>query len=580
LTVLADAAAHHLTHLMLRYLRIRNLAVIEQVQVEFEPGLNVLTGETGAGKSVLVEAVGLLLGGRASSDLVRTGEELAQVEAQFLDGGTEVVLRREVTAQGRSRAFVNGSLVTAGALREFSDRLVELHGQHEHQILMDADSHLSLLDSYANLESDRPRVGEAFARLQALRTELQALHLDERQKAARIDLLTFQRDEIARAQIRPGEDEELTATRQVLVNAEKLQRLSGEAYAALYESDGAVLGTLGAIWRRVGELAGLDPRVTPYLEPREAIKSQLEDLAFFLRGYSEDIDTSPARLQEVDDRLVLLERLKRKYGPALAEVLAHHDGAVQELTELANLDARAEVMGREVAAAAAEYLHRAGALSAARRAAADGFAAALETSLGELGMARTRFGVRFDESPATEAGWTAGGVDRAEFLVSPNPGEELRPLARIASGGELSRVMLALRSLSISAGCARALVFDEVDAGIGGRAADDVGRKLQMLGRDAQVLCITHLPQIAACGGAHYRVSKDVRDGRTVAAVKRLADGDRAEELARMMAGGTVTQSVLASARELLVSRGISGPGESEAQAKGESESRGAKGQK
>lgn len=568
---------------MLRYLRIRNLAVIEQVQVEFEPGLNVLTGETGAGKSVLVEAVGLLLGGRASSDLVRTGADLAQVEAQFQDGDTEVVLRRDVTAQGRSRAFVNGSLVTAGALREFSDRLVELHGQHEHQILMDPESHLTLLDTYAGLENDLAGVGEAFSKLQALKTELRALQLDERQKAARVDLLAFQRDEIARARIQPDEDEELTATRQVLVNAEKLQRLSGEAYAALYESDGAVLGALTAIWRRLGDLAALDPRVAPYLETREAIKSQLEDLAFFLRGYADDIEASPARLQEVEDRLVLLERLKRKYGPTLSDVIAHHDTAVQDLEGLAGLDARAEAVAGEVTAAGAQYLDRARALSAARRTAADRFASALEGSLSELAMGRTQFAVRFEPPPATEDGWTAAGFDRAEFLVSPNPGEELRPLARIASGGELSRVMLALRSLSVTAGTGRALVFDEVDAGIGGRAADDVGRKLQKLGRDAQVLCITHLPQIAACAGAHYRVSKNVREGRTVTAVHRLAERERAEELARMMAGGTVTESVLASARELLASRQSTREGhggESERQAKGESESRKAKGRK
>jgi len=568
---------------MLRYLRIRNLAVIEQVQVEFEPGLNVLTGETGAGKSVLVEAVGLLLGGRASSDLVRTGADVAQVEAQFQDGDTEVVLRRDVTAQGRSRAFVNGSLVTAGALREFSDRLVELHGQHEHQILMDPESHLTLLDTYAGLENDLAGVGEAFSKLQALKTELRALQLDERQKAARVDLLAFQRDEIARARIQPDEDEELTATRQVLVNAEKLQRLSGEAYAALYESDGAVLGALTAIWRRLGDLAALDPRVAPYLETREAIKSQLEDLAFFLRGYADDIDASPARLQEVEDRLVLLERLKRKYGPTLSDVIAHHDTAVQDLEGLAGLDARAEAVAGEVTAAGAQYLDRARALSAARRTAADRFASALEGSLSELAMGRTQFAVRFEPPPATEDGWTAAGFDRAEILVSPNPGEELRPLARIASGGELSRVMLALRSLSVTAGTGRALVFDEVDAGIGGRAADDVGRKLQKLGRDAQVLCITHLPQIAACAGAHYRVSKNVREGRTVTAVHRLAERERAEELARMMAGGTVTESVLASARELLASRQSTREGhggESERQAKGESESRKAKGRK
>ena len=565
---------------MLRYLRIRNLAVIEQVQVEFEPGLNVLTGETGAGKSILVEAVGLLLGGRAFSDLVRTGADLAQVEAQFDDGETEVVLRREVTSQGRSRAFIDGALVTAGALRDRSARLVELHGQHEHQVLMDPESHLTLLDAFEGLEATRAGVEEAFARVQVLRSELQALQLDERQKAARIDLLTFQRDEIARAQIRHGEDEELTAARQVLVNAEKLQRLSTDAYAALYEADGAVLETLTGIWRRVGELAALDPRVTPYLEPRDAIKSQLEDLAFFLRGYAEDIDASPARLQEVDDRLVLLERLKRKYGPALGDVLAHHGTCVTDLASLTGLDERVDAASRALARARAEYMDRAGQLSASRHAAADRFAAALESSLGELAMAQTRFAVHFQDGPVSEAEWSIRGVDRAEFLVSPNPGEDLRPLARIASGGELSRVMLALRSLSVDGGSPRTLIFDEVDAGIGGRAADDVGRKLQGLGRHAQVLCITHLPQIAACGRAHFRVSKDVQGGRTVTAVQRLATADRNEELARMMAGGAVTHAVLASAAELLANQATSRQGESEGQAKGESESRRAKGRK
>src|SRR5215218_7240663 len=476
---------------MLRYLRIRNLAVIEHVEMEFEPGLNVLTGETGAGKSILVEAVGLLLGGRASSELVRTGEDQALVEAQFEDADGEVVLRREVTAQGRSRAFINGALATAAALRERADRLVELHGQHEHQVLMDPDSHLSLLDAYAGLLDPLARVGDAFERYQALKTELNTLQLDERQKSARVDLLTFQRDEIVRAQLQPGEDEELAATRQVLVNAEKLQRLSNEAYAALYESDGAVLGALTGVWRRVGELASLDRRAEPFLEPRDTIKSQLEDLAFFLRGYGEQIDASPGRLQEVDDRLVLLDRLKRKYGATLAEVVAHGDACEQELSALASLDERSARITSELEQAAARYLECARVLSSARHAAADRFAAAIEANLGELAMAQTRFAVRFDEGTRGEDGWTARGTDRAEFLVSPNPGEELRPLARIASGGELSRIMLALRSLEVGAGSARTLIFDEVDAGIGGRAADDVGMKLQGLGRGAQVLCIT-----------------------------------------------------------------------------------------
>jgi DNA repair protein RecN (Recombination protein N) len=560
---------------MLRYLSIRNLAVIEHVQVEFEPGLNVLTGETGAGKSILVEAVGLLLGGRASSDLVRTGEETAQIEAQFENAGREVVVRREVTEQGRSRAFIDGALATAAALRDLSDRLIELHGQHEHQVLLDPASHLDLLDAYAGLEDRRAQVADAFGRLQALRTELQALQLDERQKAARVDLLTFQRDEIARARLRAGEDQELAAARQVLANAEKLQRLSAEAYSLLYESDDAVLGSLTGVWRRVDELAALDPRASPYMESREAIKSQLEDLAYFLRAYSEDIDSSPGRLNQVEDRLVLIERLERKYGPTLADVLAHHDRCEEELTALAHLDDRAVQVSGDLGRARADYLTRAGALSAERRKAADTFASALEGSLAELAMGRTRFAVRFQPPAVGETTWTARGTDQAEFLLSPNPGEDLRPLSRIASGGELSRVMLALRGLARPSGRSPTLIFDEVDAGIGGRAADDVGRKLRELGRDAQVLCITHLPQIAAAGTTHFRVTKVVRRGRTITAVERLRDEERPDELARMMAGAAVTSAALLSARDLL---GVHG--ESEKRAKGESERQKAKGRK
>ena len=560
---------------MLRYLSIRNLAVIEHVQIEFEPGLNVLTGETGTGKSILVEAVGLLLGGRASSDLVRTGEDTAQVEAQFEDAGREVVVRREVTAQGRSRAFIDGTLATAAALRDLSDRLIELHGQHEHQVLLDPASHLDLLDTYAGLQDRRALVADTFERLQAIRTELQALQLDEREKAARVDLLTFQRDEIARARLRAGEDEELTAARHVLANAEKLQRLSAEAYSLLYESDDAVLGSLTGVWRRVDELAALDPRAHPYIESRDTIKSQLEDLAFFLRGYSEAIDASPGRLNELEDRLVLIERLKRKYGPTIANVRAHHERCEEELTALAHLDDRAVQVSADLDRARAEYLARAGALSAERRKSADTFASALEASLAELAMERTRFAVRFQPAAAEEATWTARGIDEAEFLLSPNPGEDLRPLSRIASGGELSRVMLALRGLSRPSGRAPTLIFDEVDAGIGGRAADDVGRKLRELSRDAQVLCITHLPQIAAAGATHFRVTKAVRGARTITAVERLRDEERPEELARMMAGAAVTSAALLSARILLGNLG-----ESERVAKGESETRKAKGRK
>jgi DNA repair protein RecN (Recombination protein N) len=270
---------------MLRYLSIEHLAVIDKVEIEFEPGLNVLTGETGAGKSILVEAVGLLLGARASSDLVRTGEDVATIQAIFDAGDGEVIVRRELTAQGRSRAFVNGALATAATLRDLASRLIELHGQHDHQGLLEPDSHLDLLDAYAGLEPARAKVSDAFQRLGALRAELETLRLDERQKLARIDLLTFQRDEIRQAAPKPGEDQALAAERAVLANAERLLAASSEAYQLLYEQDGAVLDALATVWKRVGDLAALDPRVGPYAESRAAIESQLKDLAFFLRDY-------------------------------------------------------------------------------------------------------------------------------------------------------------------------------------------------------------------------------------------------------------------------------------------------------
>jgi len=538
---------------MLRYLNIRNLAVIEAVEIEFGPGFTVLTGETGAGKSILVEAVALLLGGRASSDLVRTGEEVAHIQALFETAdGRELIVRREVTAQGRSRAFVDGALATAATLRDLAEELIELHGQHEHHLLLETDRHLDLLDEYAGLGAERADVAAAFEALQRLRMELDALTLDERQKAARIDLLTFQRDEIEKAGLSAGEEEALLGERQVLANADRLQRLGAEAYAALYESDAAALGSLAVVWRKVGELAALDARATPHLETRDAIKSQLEDLAFFLRGYAEGVEASPARLQAVEDRLAALARLKRKYGETLEDVIAHGEHCARELDGLAALDARTEAARQAHDRARAAFEAAARRLSQGRREAAPRLSRELEAALADLAMTGSRFEVRLNADPRPALEWSSRGFDRAEFFVSPNLGEDLRPLARIASGGELSRIMLALRGLTVRRAAHRTLVFDEVDAGIGGRAADDVGRKLQRLGRQAQVLCITHLPQIAARASAQVRVSKTLRQGRTVTDVTPLDTDGRPEEIARMMAGGAVTPAVLASAAEML----------------------------
>ena len=537
---------------MIRFLSINHLAVIDRLELEFAPGLNVLTGETGAGKSILVGAVGLLVGGRASAELVRTGEDTAAVQAVFEkpDGG-ELIVRREISAQGRSRAFVDGALVTGGALRELAGGLVDLHGQHEHQVLLDPAAHLDLLDEFAGLTPRRDDVAAAFRAWQQIRDERQRLADSERQKSSRAEFLAFQLAEIDRAAPQAGEDDELAATRQVLANADRLQRLCDEAYTALYEGDEAALPALGTVWKKVGELAALDGKFSPYIDARDVVKSQLEDLAFFLRSYASNIDASPARLQDIEDRLALLERLKKKHGPSLDEVLARATGLRRELHDIEHATERLAELDAAMAAAREGYLNVAGALSKVRRDAAKEFCRALERSLADLAMAKTRCEVRFADGDS-DARWSERGLDEAEFYISPNPGEDLKPLARIASGGELSRIMLALKTLASTDAPGKTLIFDEVDAGIGGAVADVVGARLQRLGERFQVLCITHLPQIAAYGSTHYQIEKSVRGGRTSTSVTRVEGAEREAEIARMIGGAAVTATVLAGARELL----------------------------
>jgi DNA repair protein RecN (Recombination protein N) len=554
---------------MLRFLSIRNLAVIESAEIEFDTGLSILTGETGAGKSILVEAVGLLLGGRASPDLVRTGEECATVQAVF-DGedGAERLVRREVTAQGRSRAFVDGSLVTAGALRDLGARMVDLHGQHEHQALLDPETHLDLLDRYAGLDALRLEVAAAFESLVRSRSALAQITDLARQRASRTELIEFQLAELERAQPKPGEDEDLRSLRTLLSSAERVRRLADESYELLYDRDGAVLATLGQVWRKVGDLAALDARFAPFVESRDAIKSQLEDLASFLRGYAASIDASPERLQEVEDRLALLERLIRKHGPTLGDVIAKRQALRTEQAGLETLGDRLAAAEAEVGITTKSFVTQAGQLSGLRKTAATRFARSLEAQLKELAMEHTRFEVRFEPGTLAEPRWTGRGTDAGEFYVSPNPGEDLRPLARIVSGGEMSRIMLAIKSLASLDQPGKTLIFDEVDSGIGGRVADAVGGKLRVLGNTFQVLCITHLPQIAAYGDRQFRIRKEVRDGRTTTEVDRLDRAGREAELARMIGGADVTAAAKESAREMLASR----QGESESKTKGESE--------
>jgi DNA repair protein RecN (Recombination protein N) len=554
---------------MIKLLRISNIALVSTAELELGPGLTLLTGETGAGKSILIDALGLVLGARASTDLIRTGADRAVVEAVVESGHArdalegmglpadedEIIVRRELHASGKGRATVNGALVPANVLRDLAPSLAVIHGQHEPQGLLDPDTHLDVVDHHARV--DRVAVAESYGRLRSVETQLDALRRDRREAERRREMLEYQLGEIDKAGLRAGEEEDLRAEKSVQANAGRLAALSAEAYALLYEDDGSALAHLRQVYRRVEELSGMDRRFQGHLEGREAVMAQLDELALFLRDYQEGVQVIPGRLDEIEARLAAIERLKRKYGSTEPEILAFAEAGRAELQRLASPEETERALEKERAAAASRYAELALALSKKRRAAAKDLEKKVEAELAQLAMEKTRFKVRFDpDIPmadlADTSGWTERGLESAEFLLSPNPGEELRPLARIASGGELSRILLALKSVANLDAPGQTLVFDEVDAGIGGGVAEVVGRKLRAISREHQVLCVTHLPQIASLADAHYVVRKSTERGRTTTMLERLGDGDRVEEVARMLGGETVTDTARRHAKEMV----------------------------
>ena len=538
---------------MIRFLGIRDLAIVDALDIEFEHGFNVLTGETGAGKSIIMGALGLLVGGRGSGDLVRTGTAGALVQATFEDrDGTETIVRREIPAQGRGRIFLNDALSTVAALKTLGGRLVDIHGQHEHQALLDPRSHAGLLDAYGGLESAAARVAAAYASWQAAMARLDAARIDAEELAERVEFLEFQQREIERVAPQPGEDELLRNERRRLANADRLRTLADGAYATLYERDDSVLSSLGGVWRQLDELAALDVEWTEQAAVRDAVVPLLDDLAHALRSYAAGVEVSPARLAEVEARLADIERLVRRYGGTVDAVLERRRKIAAEIDSLADGAKRRTLLEAQVVEAREAYVAGACALSDRRMAGARRLAPALEAELRHLAMPNGHVEVRVD-SDLPEGRWSARGTDRVELFLSANPGEDVRPLARVASGGELSRVMLALKTLVATEAAGRTLVFDEVDAGIGGRAADRVGERLRALGTRYQVLCVTHAPQLAAHATTHFRVSKRVDGGRTRTAVERLTHAERVAEVARLMTGSD-SSTALASAADMLES--------------------------
>jgi DNA repair protein RecN (Recombination protein N) len=560
---------------MLLELRAENYAVIDHAIAVFGPGLNLLTGETGAGKSILVDALALLMGDKASSDVVRHGADRAVVACVFestpgaestlesngIDAeGAEIILRREIQAGGKGRVYVNNQPATVNVLRQLAPELALVHSQSETMGSFDLAQQRQLLDRSANISSER--VAAAFDEWSEICARLRRLEGDEQARLREADLWSFQKNEIDSAAIKDQEDEELEIERRVLANAEKLLAAATSAHELLYESDRSAEGALRAALKNLEELARYDPQFVETVEQLKSATAVVEDVSATVRDYASRIQASPGRLEEMEDRLELLNRLKRKYGPTLANVLAHGEEVAARLAEVENRDQLLLDLRAAETKAADAYRAAASALTNERSTAAAKLQKLAEAHINDLAM-KVRFEVKVSPQQE-EQNWTRQGWDAVDCRIATNAGEPLKPLAQIASGGELSRVMLALK-VSVEEGVVkeqgrarrklpapRTLVFDEIDIGIGGRAAEAVGQKLKELSRTQQVLCVTHLPQIAAFGDHHFLVEKRERQGTTKTSVRLLNDEERTEEVARMLSGAKLTDTSLRHAEQML----------------------------
>lgn len=563
---------------MLVQLTISNFAIIRHLDIAFRPGLNIISGETGTGKTILVNAVHLVLGGRASSDLVRTGSSEARVGALFglpedsplrdllkelgIPFEGELVVRRTVSREGRSRVQINDSLATLNTLARLAGLLLSVSGQHEHQVLLRPENHLFILDDFGGLTDDRLEFTRVFERSVALAAEKTALEAEIRGLEERRDLAQFQLQEITDANVRPDEDQALSEEKRRLQHAGELQEIITESYRALYESTDSVASILSQCARRLDKALGMDGRLGQIREAVEDIRIKAEDAALTLRGFERSTQGNPQRLEEVEERIQLLHRLKRKYGPTLGDVLAFREKAsclMEDLDEkkqgLARLTLETESLARDLK-------QKARALSQKRNAAAVELEKAVIRELKDLHMSGTAFKVHFHSQRETAGGPGVApkgtgrdGMDQVEFMISPNVGEDLKPLAKIASGGELSRIMLGLKTILARAGAVETVIFDEVDAGISGATAEMIGEKLLALSRFHQVLCITHLPQIACKGENHFLVKKEVTGGRAETVISELDTDSRVREIARLLGGKVITPKAMAHAEEMIRGR-------------------------
>jgi len=566
---------------MLTELHIENFAIIEKVDLQFEPGLITFTGETGAGKSILIDAVETLLGGRAEATMIRTGAERAAVEGVFLisadvsaslhhlleaddlfDEPDQIILSREVRSNGRSLARINGRSVSVSLLRAVGEYLIDVHGQSEHLSLLRVNQHLSLLDNYADVKDLLSAYQLTYHKLLTVRRELSDLRQAELESARRIDTLNYQVNEIEAAHLQPGEESELRDERNRLANAEGLASLAQEALVALDEGTPETPSTLdltGQIQHALSNLARLDPSQAELNIQAGTLFDGLSDLSRTLRGYLEGIEFNPKRLDQVEERLGLIHNLKRKFGESIEAILAYAENARQQIETITHAGERIQALEAEEKALLEQLGVQGLALSQKRHQQAENLGRALEAELADLQMSRTQFKVDFHQKPdphgvplddGRRVAFDATGLERVEFLIAPNPGEGLKPLAKIASGGETSRLMLALKNVLARADQIPTLIFDEIDQGIGGRVGQVVGKKLWLLAKQHQVLCVTHLPQLAAHGQQHYHVEKQVQSGRTTTRVSALQGEQRLLELAQMF--GEISDGTMQSAREVL----------------------------
>lgn len=567
---------------MLRFLNIANFALIDSLQIEFQSGLNVLSGETGSGKSIIIDALGLLLGERGTADVIRTGETKAYVEGIFeFQGNTplmelltesgvetadeDLIIRREITSTGRGRVFVNNQIVTLSLLKAIQPHVIDIHGQGEQQSLLSIDTHLNVLDAFAGAASLRSGVSQAYDDISSLLKELETNRQSESDRLKSLDMIEFQLGEIEQANLTEAEDDGLEAERARLANAEKLTLLCDEAYRYIYEDEHSALSRISAVQRKLNELAALDLIFQPQLDQIANAKYILDDVSFVISDYSQNIQHSPERLQFIEDRLEEIRRLKRKYGSSILEILAVRDKLLEQKSSLLHSEETGKKLEGELGKAIGRYQKIANEINELRHQAVSKLEKAVTKELSAVALGSAQFSGQFSGQTGSQISAkilellglkldeiSRFGKETVEFFFTANKGEELKPLKAVASGGELSRLMLVLKTVTAPTLFPRTLIFDEIDSGIGGRVAEAVGQRLKKLAKTNQVLCITHQSQIARYADTHLLVSKEVSANRTVTRLTTLDEDGRIDELVRMIGGSTATMAARKHARELL----------------------------